>query len=349
MSEYYIAYMTLAVLIAGFVPAIIASGKERRFSKWYVYGVILLPVAFIHSILLKKPGHRINIYIHDKENPTRRQKKSYRVVSVEKRRITVSPKYIYMVFFTKLIFGAFVALSVFALFRTFVQGTESLKTACMLFAILFSIILSVVELCRFSRLPVIADEITKRALIILSFSAVCSLPMYLLKVYVLDNTLPERYDDFTMFICTLTSLAVFLALILRKQGLYYTFFNKFFDYCGLSLCAYVLFAAITLILMSMSNVRGLVYAVAMPMQLFNLKYFSGVGVIEKLPYIYSSALVHLGIVLILLVSGLWCSSVKKKELEYRVEYRSKAFRMSRKRILRRHILSMDKAGIKPLK
>ncbi len=349
MSKYYIAYITLAVLLAGFIPAIIASGKERRFSKWYIYGVILLPVALIHSFLLKKPEQRINIYIHNKENPTRRQKKVYRAVPREKRKITVSPKYIYMVFVTKLIFGAFVALSVFAVIRTFVHGTESLKTACIIFAILFAILLSVVELCRFSRFPVIADEITKRALIMVSFSVVCSLPMHLLKVYVLDNILPERYDDFTMFICTLTSLAVFLSLVLRKQGLYYTFFNKFFDYCVLSLCAYVIFAAITLILMSISDVRGLVYAVAMPVQLFNLKYFSGVEVIEKLPYIYSSALVHTGIVMILLVSGLWCRNIKSKELEYRVEYRSKAYRMSRKRILRRHIPNMDVTGVKPLK
>ena len=41
--------------------------------------------------------------------------------------------------------------------------------------------------------------------------------------------------------------------------------------------------------------------------------------------------------------------VKRKEFEARVEYRTKAFRMSRKRILRRRIPNMESASIVPLR
>lgn len=348
LSAYYVAYLTLAILLAAFVPAMFAAGKERRFSKWYVYGVALLPVAFVHSLMLKKPEHIINIYIHDKNNPTRRRKKTYRAVSAEKRSIVISPRHIYAVFFSKLIFGAFVALTIFAVFRTFVYSTDSLRTGCVIFAILFSTMLSIVELCRLSRFPIIADEITKRALIMVWISIVCSLPMYLVKNYVLDNIFPVRYGDFTMFVCTAASFAIFLTLLLKRQSMYYAFFNGFSDYCVLSMCAYAIFAAISLIWMSISNIREFIYAVAMPAQLFNLEYLSGVDVIEKISYIYSSALVHLFVELMILFSGLLCYGFKKKELEYRIEYRSKAFRMSRKRILRRHIPNLDSAGAKPL-
>jgi hypothetical protein len=38
----------------GFVPAFIAKSKGRKdFWLWYVYGFFLLPVALIHSIVLK--------------------------------------------------------------------------------------------------------------------------------------------------------------------------------------------------------------------------------------------------------------------------------------------------------
>ncbi len=348
LSAYHFAYLTLAILLAAFVPAMIAAGKEHRFSRWYVYGVVLLPFAFVHSLIQKKPEHKINIYIHDKKDPTRRRKKTYRAVPAEKKNIVISPRHLYAVFFSKLVFGAFVALSVFAAFRTFVHGTDSLRTACVIFAILFSAMLSIVELCRFSRLPIIADEITKRALILVWISVVCSFPMYLLKNHVFDNIFPVKYGDFTMFLCTVASFAIFLALILRKQRMYYAFFNRFSDYCVLSMCAYAIFAAISLICMSISDIRSFIYAVAMPVQIFNLDYLSGVDVIEKMPYIYSSALIHLFIELMILFSGLLCRGFKKKELEYRIEYRSKAFRMSRKKILRRHIPNMDSARVKPL-
>ena len=349
MSAYGFAYGTLVVLLAAFIPGIIAAGKEHRFSRWYIYGIFLLPAAFVHSLILKKPIHIINVITHNKENPTKRKKKSYRAVPAEKKKITISPKYLYMVFFSKLIFGAFVALSVFAIFRAFVQGTHSLKLACAVFAVAFSVLLSLVELCRFSRFPHMADEITKRALITVMISVVASLPIYLIKKFVLDNIVPQNYSDFVRFVCTIVSFVIFIALLMRKQQLYYSVFARFSDYCMLSIFAYAIFAAISLIWMSISEISRLIYAVAMPMQIFNMKYFEGVEIIGKLSYIYSTAFVHLCIVAFLLFSGLMCKKYKRKELEARIEYRSKAFRMSRKRILRRHIRKLDGAAARPLK
>ncbi len=349
MSAYYYAYGTLLVLLAAFIPGIIAAGKEHRFSRWYVYGLFLLPVAFVHSLILKKPIHIINVITHDKENPTKRKRKSYRAVPAEKKKITISPKYLYMVFFSKLIFGAFVALSVFAIFRAFVLSTDSLKLACTIFAVIFSVLLSIVELCRFSRLPHMADEITKRALITVMISVFASLPIYLIKKFVLDNIVPQNYSDFVRFVCTIVSFVIFIALLMRKQQLYYSVFARFSDYCMLSIFAYAIFAAISLIWMSISEISRLIYAVAMPMQIFNMGYFEGVEIIGKLSYIYSTAFVHLCIVVFLLFSGLMCKRYKRKELEARIEYRSKAFRMSRKRILRRHIRKLDGAAARPLR
>lgn len=336
-STYYIIYATMGLLLAAFIPGIIAAGKEHRFSVWYVYGIFLFPAAFIHSIFLKKPKHRVNILIHNKENPTKRKIKSYFLVPVEKKKITISPKYIYMVFFSKLIFGAFVAISVFAIFRTLVRGTQTLMQVCLVFAILFSVLLSVVELCRYSRFPHIADEITKRALITLMFSVLSSLPVYLIKIFLLDNVIPENRLNFMTSICILLSLVMFIILLTRKQHLYYSVFNRFSDYCMLSLYAYAIYAAITLILMSMPSVGNLTQAVAMPAQILNIEYFSDVSFVGKLSFIYSSAFVHLCIAVLLFLSGLVCRVNKRKELEARIEYRSKAFRMSRKSILRRHI------------
>lgn len=36
----------------GFIPAIIARKKGRNFKRWYIYGVLLFIVAFIHSLFL---------------------------------------------------------------------------------------------------------------------------------------------------------------------------------------------------------------------------------------------------------------------------------------------------------
>ena len=340
--RYYIVYTTLCVLLAAFFPAMVAAKRERSFSKWYVYGVLLFPAALIHSFLLKKPRHYVNVFFHDKETPSEIKKKTFQRVPTEQKQVLVTPSYIYKVFFSKLLFGAFVAIAFFALSRAFVYDTEALRVSCILFAVLFSTFLSAVEMCRFSRFPMIADEITKRALIFSVISICCSLPVILIKALVLDNLVAEKYMPAVMFFCMMLSFGAFLFLLFRVQRIFYSVFNKFSDYCLISIASYGIFAAYSLIWLSISGLQKYIYLFAMPMQIFSTQYLSGVEYIVRLSYIYSSALVHLFIAVILLLSGLLCRRYKRKEFEFRVEYRSKAFRMSRKPILRRHIPNLQK-------
>lgn len=343
MTGYYIACAVLVFIIAGFFPAMVATCKQHRFGKWYLYSVALFPVALVHSVLLKKPLHCARIYIHDKNDPSKRRKKVYKIVPVEKKRRFVSPTYMCAVFFSKLIFGAFAAIVFFALFRTFVRDTSLLRITCLNFAVVLSLFLSVVEICGFSIFPVMADEITKRALIFTFYSAVCSLPLFAVKTFVLDKLIPQ-YSEFFAFAISITAFALFLILILRKQQMYYSFFGKFSGYCGISMMAYAVYAAITLIMLSLSLTRDFVCAAALPMRVLSLQ-----PVLEyNLTSIYSAALMHFFIELIILFSGLSCRAYKQREMEARIEYRSNAFRMSRKRILRRHIPIIDSAKIKPL-
>lgn len=336
MNGYNIACLILTLLILAFMPAMIAAYKNHHFSRWYIYGVLVLPVAFIHSLLLKKPFYCINVYYYDEKNPASRKKKVFRAVTPEKKTRTYSPRYVCMVFAAKLIFGAFSALVLFALFRMFEKDTLLLRFNCCIFAVLFSLLLAVTELCGFSRVPLLADEITKRAILICIASVISSLPLFLIKTLVLDNIV-WKYSEFMTFLCTVISTGVFLAFLLKIQHYYYSVFYKFSDYCVLSLCSYAIYAAIALICMSVFGSRNFVYGFSMPMQLFNLEYLSNMEYIENISYVYSAALAHLAIETVIFFSGLLCRSYKKKEFLYRVEYRSKAFNLSRKRVLRRHI------------
>lgn len=347
MTGYYIACIILGLITAAFVPAMIAANKQCRFSKWYLYSLCLFPFALVHAILLRKPSYLIRVYMSDKNDPSVRKQRLYGSVPVEKRRRSIVPAHICAVFFSKLIFGAFIALAFFALFRTFVYDTPLLRVTCANFAIVFSVLLSIVEICELSRIPMIADEITKRALFILLYSVLCSLPLFLFKTFVLDKTLAQ-YSAFFTFLCAAVSMTIFILLVLKRQRVYYSFFSRFFDYCTISVLAYAIYAAITLILLSIPLGRHYINAVAMPMQVSNLKNLADNIHIHNLSYIYSSALAHLLVEIIIFFSGLSCRNFKRKELEARIEYRTAAFRMSRKRILRRHIPKMEAVRIKPL-
>lgn len=335
--RYYIVYTSLCVLLAAFFPAVVAAKSERSFSKWYMYSVWLFPIALIHSFLLKKPRHYVNVFFHDKENPSKIKKKTFSKVPAGQKKIWVNPSYVYKVFLSKLLFGALAGVVLFALYRAFVYDTKSLRISCVLFAVIFSAFFSTVEICRLSRAPMIADEITKRTLIFGAISICCSLPVILIKSFILDTIVPDRHIPAVMFLCIMLSFGLFLILLFRVQRVFYSVFNKFSDYCLISIASYGIFAACSLIWLSISGLQKYIYLFAMPMQIFTTQYLSGVQYIEKLPSIYSSALVHLFIAVILLLSGLLCRRYKRKEFEFRVEYRSKAFRMSRKPILRRHI------------
>ena len=210
------------------------------------------------------------------------------------------------------------------------------------------VLLGIVEICGFSAIPITADEITKRALNIFFRSLVCSVPFFILRLLILDNILPS-YHSFNLFICSAASLAVFVITLLGKQRLYYTFFGGFFEYTGISMLAYSIYAAVTLIMLSIPFTYNLIPIIASHMQFFSLNRLADAIYPGNLSYIYSSALVHLFIEIIILLSGIACYSYKKKETQARIEYRSAAFRMSGKRILRRHIPSKNSEKVVPIK
>lgn len=45
------AIILLFVLSA--IPAMIASSKGKSFALWYIYAFLILPIAFVHSLLVK--------------------------------------------------------------------------------------------------------------------------------------------------------------------------------------------------------------------------------------------------------------------------------------------------------
>ncbi len=47
------------LLLLGIIPAVIARNKGRNFFPWYIYGVLLLVVALIHSLLMKEDKRAI--------------------------------------------------------------------------------------------------------------------------------------------------------------------------------------------------------------------------------------------------------------------------------------------------
>lgn len=347
MSAYIIAYGVILLIIAAFFPAMIAADKEYRFSKWYIYSFLLFPVALVHSLLLKRPIHRIRVHLSDSTSPMQRKVRVFTSVPMKKQRRVITVSHICAIFFSKLIFSICVAVALFTLFRTFVHGTKSLRMACFNMALILSVMMSIVEICHLSRFPLIADEITKRSLIFMMFSVACSLPLFLIKKLI-PNSIYSEYSDFFTFFFAVTSMTVFLYLILRKQRVYYTFFSRFSDYTFISMIAYAIYAAITLLLLSMSSARTFIHAIAMPMQVLNIHSLSTVNDALNLSYIYSSALAHLVVEIVILFSGLLCRDFKTKELAARIEYRSAAFRMSRKRILRRHIPKLEGVRITPL-
>ncbi len=340
MLGYYISCIVLLLIILAFIPAMVASQKNRSFVRWHVYGVLLFPVALIHSLLIEKPVRLITVHSSAEDNKTRR-KKTYKVFNTVKNDRKISAGYVVMVFAAKLLFGAFVAFVAFAIIRTYTPDSMSLRWITVTFAVLLGVLLSVTEILGLSRTPVIADEMTKRALIILGFSVVISAVMSIVKTLITSNV--DEYREFFGFLCTGIAFVVFCIMLFSMQRRYYRIFYSFFDYCFVSIGSYAMYAAVTLVLVTLlKKGRYLVYALSMPMQLFNFSYFSNVRYIENLTLVYSAALVHSIVMALILLSGLQCYSYRKRELAFRAEYRSKAFRMTRRQALRRHI---PKAGL----
>lgn len=344
MAGYFFSCFVLLIFLLAFIPAMIAASKKRRFTGWYVYSLFLLPVALAHSLTLKRPRHFIKVYRFSGDTPTKRLKKIYAAYTQNTKK-RLSFRYVCMVFLSKLLFSALFSVVLFALFRTFTKDTILLRATFIMFAVVFSALFSTAEILGISKLPLIADEITKRALEIVLVCIFCSAPLYLIKVFVLDAIIP-LYGDFSLFICTVISLVLFVYILLSRQSRYYAFFNKFFDYCTISLLAYTVFAAASLTFMSVVKSFDLHFAFVMPVQGFNLGYLSGVHIIKGLSHIYSAAFMHLFFIIILVISGFLCRNFKRKEILARIEYRSRAFNMTQRKILRRHIPKPKTASVK---
>ena len=345
MPGYIISVIILCLVILGFIPAMISANKGYHFLRWYLYGVALFPVAFIHSLLLKEPVYVMNVYSFTHDG--KRKRKSYRTIA-KAAQGKISFKYVAVVFLSKLVFGVLAGVVAYAIIRIFNSNVVLLTFTCSSFSVCVAVAMTITEIFRLSHISIIVDEMTKRALIMLVISVAVSVLMYTVKVVITNNVL--QYSEFSRFVCTIVSFVGFLVLLLYMQRRYYRAFQNFFDYCTISLFSYVLFAAVMLVILSLSKKLLLISSVlSMPVQLFNFSYFSNVTYIEKIPTIYSAALVHGFVELLLLISGLQCRAYKTKERKYRVEYRSKAFRMSRKRALRRHISNVDKVATVPVK
>ena len=48
----------LPLLLLSVVPAYIAQTKGKSFGAWYVYGLFLLPIAFVHSLILGRDDRK---------------------------------------------------------------------------------------------------------------------------------------------------------------------------------------------------------------------------------------------------------------------------------------------------
>ena len=48
----------LPLLLLSVVPAYIAQTKGKSFGAWYVYGLFLLPISFVHSLILERDDRK---------------------------------------------------------------------------------------------------------------------------------------------------------------------------------------------------------------------------------------------------------------------------------------------------
>ena len=48
----------LPLLLLSVIPAYIAQTKGKSFGAWYVYGLFLLPISFVHSLILERDDRK---------------------------------------------------------------------------------------------------------------------------------------------------------------------------------------------------------------------------------------------------------------------------------------------------
>ena len=49
----------LPLLLLSVIPAYIAQTKGKSFGAWYVYGLFLLPITFVHSLILDRDDREV--------------------------------------------------------------------------------------------------------------------------------------------------------------------------------------------------------------------------------------------------------------------------------------------------
>jgi hypothetical protein len=52
--SHFILEILPALVMLGLVPAVVAYAKDRSFFLWWFYGTALLPIALLHSLLLRR-------------------------------------------------------------------------------------------------------------------------------------------------------------------------------------------------------------------------------------------------------------------------------------------------------
>lgn len=345
MIGYLISCVVLALILAAFIPAMIAANKDYRFVKWYVYALVLFPVALVHSLKLKKPVRIVNVF-SEKSDRTRVRKR-YKKVSIQSRDLNLSFRYIAIVFLTKFLFSGFLALVAYAIMRSYNYDTLSLRITAVIFCFVMTVFLSITEIAGFSRITVFADELTKRALYFIAASALASLPMFIISRII--TGVGGNHIEFYRFLCTLISFVLLVSFVLRLQSRFYGKFYRFFDYCVLSIFSYGMYSAVMVVLMTISDLRIVANALSMPMYIFDFSYFSDVKSVSNFSGVHLAVMANLLVCALIFISGLLCKNYKKKELLSRVEYRTKAFRMSKKRTLRRHIAGSGREKATPLR
>lgn len=69
----FILRLIIAMLLVGWIPAMIASSKNRNFFGWWIYGGALFIIALIHALMLKpldKEKQSENVQVADRISET---------------------------------------------------------------------------------------------------------------------------------------------------------------------------------------------------------------------------------------------------------------------------------------
>ena len=333
MLRYVIICTAIFLSAAAFVPAICAARRKRSFTRWYIYGFFLFPIAFIHSLVIPEKAAAVRVFMH-KKGAEKAECRVYRIKQKNRQNEAVTGRFLACSVLPTALFGLLWAVSLFGISRIFLPDGFWIRLLCGTAGVLCAVFLSAAEIMKLSKAPLIAGEVVRRTVNTVLASLICSLPVYLLEKLLLAVR-PQKEMQLWSFLCAAAGAVLFISVLLKIESSYYAVFASFFDYCVISMIAYAMYAAVTLVCMSVSHADN-VYIAAFWLKLFNIDYINDT-VLENASSIYSAAALHLLTEGIILLSGLLCLRYRRKERQFRTEYRSHAVRMSQKPILRKHI------------